>query len=237
MPETLFIYTPKLSPRIRYSIKTMMHTFLLLEEYEISSSLEDYIQHNGAKFSYAEKRNESGIHFHSSGLLEQKGINELEIAVGKYKDTATLFNHGEDKSALPYDPFAALFFMLSRYEEYLPHLKDKYDRFSSKDSFAHRYGFLETAVVDRWAMHVKDILKENFPKLKFQERKFSYIPTIDVDNAYAYKYKGLLRITGSLFRSLLKFKFDDFMDQFRVLLGQKKDPFDTYNYQLNMQKK
>ena len=237
MAESLLVYVPEITPRIRYGIKTLLETFLQVKKFSFTTSLEDYLQYQEAKFSYSEKKIESGIHFHSSGLLEQKGINELELKVGQHEELVTLFQHDHSYSALPYDPFAAAFYMLSRYEEYLPHLKDKYDRFSSSDSVAKKHDFLQTAVVDRWAMQVKEVLSKAFPNLAFPERRFTFIPTIDIDNAYAYKYKGLIRILGSLIRSVLKFNIEELIVQFEVLAGKQKDPFDTYNYQLNMQKR
>lgn len=237
MTEKLLIYSPKISPRIRYSVKTLLKTFLLYENFELSSSLEEYLQFEGAKFSYSTLKSEDGVHFHASGLLEQKGINEIDIKIGEHNGVVTLFRHEEKHAALPYDPFAAMFFMLSRYEEYLPHLKDKYDRFSSNDSIARKHNFLTTAVVDRWASQVKEVLKEAFPEMIFPKKKYSYIPTIDVDNAYAYKYKGLLRISASLVHSIIHLRFNDLVDKVKVLMGKKNDPFDTYNYQLNVQKK
>jgi len=233
----LLIYIPKLTPRITYSIKTLLSTFLRFSEYEFTTSLEAFLNHQGAKFSYSDKPNESGIHFHSIGLLEQKGITELEIELETFGGTVVLFYHNRKSSALPFDPFAASFFMLSRYEEYLPHIKDSFNRFSSRESLAHKNNFLHQAVVDRWALMVKSELKEAFPELNFPERKFSFIPTIDIDNAFAFKHKGMLRTLGSLSRSFFSFDFDLLGMQIKTLFGLRKDPFDTYNYQLNLQKK
>ena len=50
--------------------------------------------------------------------------------------------------------------MLSRYEEYLPHIKDEYGRFEAKESLAFKYGFLEIPIVDKWVQILKiEILK------------------------------------------------------------------------------
>lgn len=235
--KMLLIYTPKLFPRITYSIKTLLKTFLRFSDFEFTTSLEAYLQHEGPKFSYSNKTNESGIHFHSVGLLEQKGISELSISVGNDQGIVTLFHHGNEHAVVPYDPFAASFYMLSRYEEYLPHIKDHYNRFSAKNSIAAKNNFLQTAVVDRWAAHVKSILKGAYPGLSFPERSFNFLPTIDVDNAYAFKHKGVLRTLGALLRSIYQFDFQLLKMQLLVLLRKRKDPYDTYYYQLNLQKK
>lgn len=215
----------------------MLKTYLLYSDYELITSLEKYIQHQGPKFSYSSQPNESGLHFHASELLTEKGINEPNLKLGEHNGLVTLFHHQKPDAILPYDPFAACFYMLSRYEEYLPHLKDKYDRFSAKDSVAKKHSFLQTAVVDRWALQVKEVLKAAYPELKFGNKKFNFIPTIDIDNAFAFKHKGFSRIVGSLCRSLLTLNFERLLIQLKVVFGNKQDPFNTYNYQLNLQKK
>jgi hypothetical protein len=43
---------------------------------------------------------------------------------------------------LPFDPLAATFYLVSRYEEYLPFIPDEHGRFPAKQSFAFSNGFL-----------------------------------------------------------------------------------------------
>ncbi|MBL4708615.1 MAG: polysaccharide deacetylase family protein [Flavobacteriales bacterium] len=232
----LLIYIPKITPRIRYTFKTVFKTYLGFQEYNLTTDLEKFNQDSGAKFSYSSKALANELYFFSSGLLEQNGIKEQSISVGEFEGTITLFPTKKDVE-LPFDVFSAIFYSLSRYEEYLPHMRDQYDRFKAKDSIASEHGYLQTAVVDRWAIQLRMVLKAKFPNLIFENRVFSYIPTIDIDNAYAYKHKGILRTIGSLGKTVSKFDFSTLMNQIKVLLGQQKDPFDTYNYQLNIHKK
>ena len=46
-----------------------------------------------------------------------------------------------ENSALPFDVFAAGFYLLSRYEEYLPHIKDRFHRFPAKKVWPIRMAF------------------------------------------------------------------------------------------------
>ena len=232
----LLIYTPKITPRVRYTFKTVFKTYLGFQDYELTTDVDRFDEKNGPKFSYSSKALADELYFVSSGLLEQNGIKEQNISVGEFKGTVTLFPTKKEVK-LPFDVFAAIFYSLSRYEEYLPHMRDQYDRFMAKDSIAFKHGYLQTAVVDRWVIQLKQTLKEHFPELNFEDNTFSYLPTIDIDNAYAYKHKGLIRTIGSLGKAILKLDFTILWSQIRVLLGQEKDPFDTYNYQLNIQKR
>ncbi len=230
----LLVYVPKITPRNRYVFKTIFKNYMGVE-YTLTPDADIFAAHEDAKFSYATRPLGEELHFTADGLLEQSGITEKALQSKVIQDTPAIFPVRNE--TLEFDVFAAIFYMLSRYEEYLPHMRDHYDRFTAKDSLAAKEGFLHLAVVDRWVLLLKKVLQEKFPELAFQERKFSYLPTIDIDNAYAYKHKGLLRTIGSIGKSLLKLDFKRFATQFQVILGKKSDPFDTYDYQLALHKK
>lgn len=232
----LLIYIPKITPRNRYTVKTVFKSILQFSDFQITSDVDRFSEHVGPRLSYGKKALGDEVFIFATGLLEKKGITEENFDIGDIESTITLFAH-KVKSALPFDVFAAVFYMLSRYEEYLPHRRDHYDRFVAKESFAAQKGFLQTAVVDRWAIHLKGAILEKYPETKFHQKKFKYLSTIDIDNAFAYKEKGLIRTLGSYFKNVAKFDFKQIKEQTLVLLRRKKDPFDTYNYQLNIQKK
>lgn len=232
----LLIYLPRQTARSRYTFKTVFKVYLQLNDFEFTTDLEKYLQYEGPKFSYASKLIDGKVHFTAHGLLEERGINEQAITKGEFNGIPYLFSVRQD-SVLPYDPFSAIFYMISRYEEYLPHLRDQYDRFTAKESVAKKNDFLHLPVVDHWTFQIRSALQGEFPQLQFANRKFQYISTIDIDNAYAYKEKGFLRVVGSLMRSVSRFEIKILIDQIKVLSRLKKDPFDTYNYQRNIQKK
>lgn len=232
----LYIYLPKISPRSRYTFKLVFSHYFGYKEYELTSDLEKFLAHKGAKFSYASRKVDDDIHFHAHALLSERGIKDQTIKVGKHQGTTTIFAHQSD-SSLPYDPFAASFYMLSRYEEYLPHRRDQYDRFIAAESIASQHNFLQEAVVDRWLIQLKEVLSTAFPEMKFVNRKYEYRLTLDIDNAYAYKEKGLLRNLGAGIRSLMKGDFSQIGTQLKVIARKIPDPFDSYNYLKNIQKR
>ena len=229
----LLVYVPKITPRNRYVFKTIFKNYIGFE-YTLTSELDVFEKHNEAKFSYLARPLAYELHFTADGLLEQSGISEMVLKAKLIDGTPTIFPVGNE--TLEFDVFSAIFYMLSRYEEYLPHMRDQYDRFMAKDSLAAKEGFLQLAVVDRWVLMLKKVLLDKFPSLTFTRREYSYLPTIDIDNAYAHKHKGLLRTIGSVGKSLLKLDFNRFVTQLQVIFGKKSDPFDTYEYQLKLQK-
>ena len=129
----------------------------------------------------------------------------------------------------PFDAFASTFYMLSRYEEYLPNRKDTHGRFPATESIAYREGFLDKAVVNRWAEMIVAILLKRFPDLHFHKTSYQYVPTIDVDLAYSYLHKGFLRTLGGYVKSLIHADFEDVRSRTHVLMGKERDPFDSFD--------
>ncbi|MFN2440060.1 MAG: polysaccharide deacetylase family protein [Chitinophagaceae bacterium] len=55
---------------------------------------------------------------------------------------------------------AAIFYLLSRYEEYLPHQKDMYGRYAHKNALAFQNDFLNQPLVNTWLEHFKRTIKQ-----------------------------------------------------------------------------
>jgi hypothetical protein len=137
---------------------------------------------------------------------------------------------------MPYDIFAASFYLLSRYEEYLPHVKDEYGRFTAKDSLAFNNNFLHQPIVDIWALKFKGALQERFPDFEFNTRVYNVKPVIDVPMAYYFKQKGLMRTIGGALGDVFRFKLKQLYQRCLVLLGFKRDPYNTFKWLINVQK-
>ena len=80
-------------------------------------------------------------------------------------------------------------------------------------------------------------LKGKFPEFEYQQRKYISISTIDIDNAFAYKHKSLVRTTGGFIKDFFTLKLRDFWNRFAVLTNIKKDQFNTFEQILSLQKK
>src|SRR5690606_12918467 len=141
-----------------------------------------------------------------------------------------------ERSNLPFDIFAASFYLLSRYEEYLPHVKDEYGRFMASESIAYKYDFLRQPVVDIWAYKLKEVLQTHFPEYEFPKKEYTLKPVIDVPSPYHYRLKGFMRTFGGTLKDLVEFKFKSLYQRYLVLLGFKHDPYDTFKYIINKQK-
>jgi hypothetical protein len=222
----ILIYTHKITPRIRYIFKHIF-TRTLLIPVDFTVKVEEFVAHNGPKLSYTKVPLGNEFFIKSNSLLFEQGVNDLEINVQKWDDIPCFFATGS-KSAIPFDIFAASFYLISRYEEYLPHVKDIHGRYTAPESLAYNHGFLEKPVVDIWAYKLLAKIKEKFPDYKYQDRAYEYISTIDIDNAFAYKYKSFLRTFGGFVTDLFKLRLLDVWYRFTVLLNITKDPFDNF---------
>lgn len=231
----ILVYTHKITPRVRYIFKHIF-TRTLLIPVDFTAKVEEFVAHNGPKMSYTKTALGNEFFVRSNELLFEQGVNDLEINIQQWDDIPCFFNAGA-KSTIPFDVFAASFYLISRYEEYLPHVKDVHQRYTATESLAFKNNFLEKPVVDIWAYKLLGFIKERFPDYDYKKREYQYISTIDIDNAFAYKYKSLVRSVGGFFKDLFQFKIFNVWDRFAVITRIKKDPFDTFDIILEAKKK
>ncbi len=223
----LLVYTKKITPRIVYVFKHVCLHILGLE-ISFTTKIEEFIAHPGLKFSYGKKRLGNELFVQNVEFLLEQGLNDLEIKVQNWDDTKCFFAVS-DNSDLPFDIFAASFYLLSRYEEYLPHVKDDFGRFPASESLAYKESFLRRPVIDIWAFKFFEVLKLKFPEIKTKDRKFESESVISVSHVFNYKNKGFLRSLGGVVNDLTKLKFTRVSDRVKVLLRLKQDPYNVFD--------
>ena len=231
----ILVYTHKTTPRLVYILK-MVFTQFLETEVKVTNQVEEFIAFEGVKISYTKNPLGSELFFSSHDLLFEKGIHDYTINIRSNNGQKVFFEQSEN-AALPYDIFACSFYLLSRYEEYLPHIKDRFQRFPAKQSLAYKNGFLNTPIIEYWLLDLVAAIQSKFPNFKIPKRKFKFVNTIDVDNAYCYSEKGVVRNAAASLRSVVNLDFEGLRERITVLLGKKKDPYDTFDYLLNLQAK
>lgn len=231
----LLVYTKTLTPRINYTFKHIC-TKILGIEVEFTSKIEAFIAHEGMKISYGKQKMGNEFFVQQGGLLLEQGYTDTDIRVSKWEETPCFFKVGET-SDLPFDIFSASFYLLSRYEEYLPHVKDEKGRFPYGESLAVKEKFINRPVVDIWTYKFKKRLQEKFPKFKFPKRKFKNKNVLSVAQAYKYRKKGLVRSVGASFRDVFQLNLGNLADRFKTLLFLKNDPYDVYDELVAFSKK
>jgi hypothetical protein len=231
----LLVYTQKITPRLRYTFKHVL-TRILGIPIDFTTKIETFIAHNEVKMSYVKQPLGDEFSVRCQDLLFEQGIGEVDITMQQWDDVPCFFPAGE-KSTIPYDIFAASFYMLSRYEEYLPYVKDEHGRYTAEESLAHKHDFLKIPVVDIWCQKFLEVFLEKFPDVAITSRTFSYHPIINVPSAYAFKKRGIIRTLGGFVTDLGRFKFSRFIERFAALLGMKDDPYDNFETFIALHKK
>lgn len=222
----LLIFTHKITNRLTYTAKQIFEKILGVEM-GFTTKVEEFIKHNGPKMTYSKQPLQNEFFIRSNDLLFEQGINDLEVKVSDWDGLPCFFSAG-DKSTVPFDIFSASFFLLSRYEEYLPHVKDSVGRFPVKESIAYQNDFLELPVVDLWAYKLLEALKDRFPDLENKEKDYRFTSIINVTTSHAYAMRGIARSIGGLLLDLGNFRFRDVLDRFSVMMRLKKDPYDNF---------
>ena len=165
----------------------------------------------------------------SGGLLSESDIWQF-VPDLKFDNGLPIIFADNSGCTFTFDVFSAIFWMLSRYEEYLPFLPDEHGRFTPSESFLWRNGLLCNPVVDRWIMLFRDRLQKQFPQLVIKTETFEFQPTIDIDSPWSYLHKGLVRNVGGLLRDVSKLRFGAVVERILVLLRLKRDPFFTFDF-------
>ncbi len=161
-------------------------------------------------------------------LMFETGVVAREIKAGELNGLPVLFP-GKPDAGFPFDIFAASFFMLSRYEEYLDFIPDRFGRFPAKESAACKHGFLDLPVVNLWALEFARTLVRKFRTIAFRKREFRSMVTIDLDEPFAYLGKNILYSFGGLLRDLGTGR-DNAARRYRSVIQGEKDPYEVFDY-------
>jgi len=177
----LLVYVPILTPRIKY-IFNFIFNEILQTQVGFSSNVEEFKASVLPKISYANQPLGKELFFKNADFLLGHTITAPTIKTTIFGDMIVPF--AVDNSSLPFDVFAAAFYFVSRYEEYLPYKADQEGNFPAAASLQSKLKLLEFPVVDGWALMLKNMLLKHFPDLFFGKKEFEFIPLICLyDNA------------------------------------------------------
>jgi hypothetical protein len=224
--KRLILYSPVVTSRLRY-IANHLIAGMIGFELIITDNKNDAVNADLPVINYSHDYLPEAINVIPSGLLSEISINPEKPVPAEIDGLLVLYpSDGPDD--IGFDLFAASFYLLSRYEEYISFKADIHGRFPFHESMAHKYQIYDDPLVDLWVERFKKAISRMYRSVSFPGREFSFIPTIDVDVPYAYKNRPFWRIAGGFGRSLLKLDINDALLRYKVLSGQKSDPYDTF---------
>ncbi len=130
------------------------------------------------------------------------------------------------------DIFATIFFMLTRWEEYVETKRDTHNRFSHLDSVAYKFNFLERPIVNEYIEFLWSLFLQYECEERREKRAFSLLVTHDVDEIL--RYPNFTKVIKGMVGDILHRK--DPLLSIKTLytygaIKQKKikDPYDTFD--------
>ena len=219
------IYSTKDVPRLRYIAGIILGDILGLQ-WEIITDKRKLGKY--PVINYSSENISGAFKISPDELLFETDIKAREILVNNWQGLPVFFQ-ATSVSDLPFDIFAASFFLVTRYEEYLDYEPDEYGRYQASSSLAFRNGFLRIPVVDFWARELAKVLLKKFQTLTFRRNEFMALLTIDTDQPFAYLGKNLFSSLGGLFLDLASSEGHP-GDRYRIVIKGEKDPYEVFDY-------
>ena len=223
----MLLYAHTLTPRLRYITHWFTEQFLF-DSIECTDSIEQYRAHTGLCINYSKERiRDTECWIQAATLLFESDIHPIRLDVQQNGTFSTFFCGRGD---MGFDVFAASFYLISRYEEYLPHPSDAYGRFSHDASLAFQHGFLDRPIVDQWMQQFCLCLQSKFPELVIRPIEFSHLATYDIDESFAYQHKPVWLQAAGLLRDIILFRLAWVRERVAVWLNQRPDPYDSFEF-------
>jgi hypothetical protein len=225
----LLVYVPLLTPRIKY-IFNFIFNDVLKTQVGFSSNLAEFKQSELPKISYADHPVADELFFKNSDLLLAHNIVQPNIKTTSFGDTIVPF--AVSGSTLPFDVFAASFYFVSRYEEYLPFNQNKAGFFSAAQSLQHKLKLLQIPIVDAWALILKNILLKKYPKLLFFNKQFSFNPVVCMVSSRKPNSNKISRLASKAFEKIrMRFPTTGFnrdkQAEIKTFVEQLQEPYGT----------
>ncbi len=219
----MLIYAENITPRLTYTLDFIFKEVIGVD-YFLTDDKVSFAQSTSQPKICYDNDNLGGIHIEPKKILSKSSIFPRIIEKGKWHNLPTIFRN--DDGDVPFDFFSAVFFLITRYEEYIDKEKDEHGRYLASHSIAYRHDFLDQPIINIWC---EQFAKE-YLGMTSLKGKFSSIVTFDIDNSYAYRGKGVKRFLLSTLRDASQLKFKALFIRFASLLNIEKDPCNTYNY-------
>lgn len=222
----MLLYSHHITPRLQY-IVDFFGRELFDEPILITTDKTYFLEVDGPRINYSAQAIRDVFTVIPSSLVFQTGITEQPVTCVQRDGRIIFFATDGD---LPFDVFSAAFYLLSRYEEYLPHQKDSYGRYAHTQSLAWREGFLDIPLINYWLQDLRDALMRRYPGLAFRYSTFKFVPTYDIDSAFSYLHKEWWRNLGGALKAVASGHWAAFGERIGVLQRKRQDPFDSYEW-------
>lgn len=219
------VYTTHDSPRLRFVLDWLLTDQLGLQ-YELTHDLITAQKKDKTIFYGPATGN---INIYACDLLWENDIKAHSVQSGHWYHLYLLYHNNAAENEVPFDLFAGIFYLLSRYEEYQAHIPDRHGRYPAAASILSEDQVLERPVLDEWVSWFRDLLVSKW-LIKLPLKKFRFQPSYDIDIAWSYKHKGRSRWAGAAVKELLQLNIRSLACRYRVARGREQDPYDAFAF-------
>lgn len=221
--SVLLIYTLNITSRLAYIVNTLFDKNAVL-----TTDLNEFLSSADTKINYTPQRITSNeLWISPYGLLSEKNIRHQQIVCFEWNGLKAFFRTNGD---VPFDILSASFYLISRYEEYLPYVTDEYGRYAYTNSLAFKENFLHLPLINLWIKELENLLSYRFSSFGISQPSVTYIPTYDIDIAYCYQHKGWVRNALGLGKNIVTFNIKQIKERAAVLSNKQPDPYDVYTW-------
>lgn len=228
---SILIYSQQCSPRLDYVLHVLFGQ-VLGWSYRHTTDLAAYCAATGPRLCYGAAPDQPfpGLRLPDAGLLYERDVRILPLLPAVQDGLPVLFACPDQTAGWSFDFFSMAFFLLSRYEEYWPFAPDAHGRFPASESVASKHGFLRLPIINLWAERLRLRLAEQYPGAVPPRPAYSFLPTYDIDVAWAYRHLPLWRQLSGLLRDIAKRDAAGLRARLSVWSGQAADPFYTFGH-------
>ena len=162
--------------------------------------------------------------------------NEVPVIFG----TSEINSNTHNQIICNADIFASIFFMISRWEEYVNPNKDFHLRFSAFDSHAYKFNYLDRPLVDEYIDFLWNILLELGIDYKRKTNLKKVYISHDIDSIYTWQsWKQILRVAiGDIIkRKNITLARKNIVEYFSIKNNLIKEPYDTFDYLMDISEK
>lgn len=227
MTYAAFIYSHSITPRLAYIVDFLSQYYGL--SFKLTSDESNYVKAEvNCKINYSYHQiHQEEIWIHPHALLFESAVHAVKIDCFQHHHYKAFF---KTEGNTGFDLLAATFYLLTRYEEYLPHKKDVYGRYAHENSLAFYEEFLQLPLINIWLEDFRKKLVEKNDLFATPHSSFKFLPTYDIDMAWSYCNKGFKRNSAALLKLFFTGKWHSFSERLKVLRKKNQDPFDAYEW-------
>jgi len=228
MARFCLVYSPRITPRLTYSFNFILqHCFEHPVRY--TQQPEDLRSATGIRINYSDDPTlPSDLHLLPDGLLFATGTDHTRPSIYQREGTFGLFPVTSTRSDWPFDVGSAVFYLLSRYEEYQSFSADTHGRFPASASLMAQHGVLQRPLINEWMLAMRSFFQARNIPLTAPEPEYQVLPTYDIDLVWAYRHRPYWRQLAALARDSFRWDWHRWQERLSVLSGQKKDPYHTF---------